>query len=93
MGHGCAEGRFALGALAVKVNPLAVFGGLRKLTYAILGHFQPIGHADLPARKLFERARSFQGESTGTGVHEQGSMRYRHFTAGWEAESARVEFE
>ena len=54
MGDAAAEGRFALGALRVQVNPLAVVGGVGKFLDAILRDHEPIGRREFAPFKLFQ---------------------------------------
>jgi hypothetical protein len=52
MSNGAPEGRFALGAFRVKVNPLAVLGGVGKFLDAILGNDEPVGRREFASFAL-----------------------------------------
>ena len=54
MGNAAAEGRFALGAFGVQVNPLAVLGGIGKFLDAILRDHEPVCHGEFAAFELFQ---------------------------------------
>jgi len=54
MGNGAAEGRFALGALRVHMNPLAVLGGVGKFQDAILRDHKPLGCGEIASFELFQ---------------------------------------
>ena len=54
MGNAPAEGRFALGALRVQVNPLAVLGGISKFLDAILRDHEPVGRREFASFELFQ---------------------------------------
>lgn len=55
VGNGTAIGRFALGAFRVKVNPLAVLGGVGKFLDAILGDDEPVGRREFASFALLQR--------------------------------------
>jgi hypothetical protein len=55
VGNGAAEGRVALGAFRVKVNPLAVLGGVGKFLDTILGDDEPVGRGEFASFALFQR--------------------------------------
>src|ERR1019366_8571839 len=55
MGNGAAEGRFALGAFRVDVNPLAVLGGVGKFLDTILRDGEPGRRGEFASFPLFQR--------------------------------------
>jgi len=59
MGYGAAEGRFALGALRVQVNPLAVLGGVGKFLDTILRDDEPGCRGEFASFALFQRIQIF----------------------------------
>ena len=53
--NGAPEGRFALGAFRIDVNPLAVLGGIGKFLNAILRDDEPVARGEFAAFRLFQR--------------------------------------
>jgi hypothetical protein len=57
MGDSPAEGRFTLGALRVKVNPLAVLGDIGKSLNTILRDREPLGRGKFSSLQLLQRTQ------------------------------------